>query len=126
MGVMYYAEYLHLFERARNAYIRQCGKSYSFVEEQGFFLPVREASIRYRSPGRYDDLVYIRIGISEWGRASIRFVYEIRDELKEKILSTGSTQHAFVTRDGRPCAIPAWFRELCSHIRQPEAGEPLY
>ena len=43
MGVLYYAEYLHLFERARNAYIRQCGMSYADVEKKGIILPVREA-----------------------------------------------------------------------------------
>ena len=43
MGVLYYAEYLHLFERARSAFIRQCGMSYADVEKKGIILPVREA-----------------------------------------------------------------------------------
>lgn len=39
MGVLYYAEYLHLFERARSAYIRSCGMSYADVEKKGIILP---------------------------------------------------------------------------------------
>ncbi|MBO4369096.1 MAG: acyl-CoA thioesterase [Desulfovibrio sp.] len=126
MGFLYYAEYLHLFERARSAYIRQCGMSYAAIEEKGILLPVREASVRYRSPAHYDDLVMIRIGISEWGRASVRFVYEIRDELKEKLMAEGMTQHAIINREGRPLAVPEWFKELCMQLRQPSPGEALY
>lgn len=112
MGIVYYAEYLHYFERARNAYIRQCGVSYADVEKKGIYLPVREVSCRYRSPARYDDLVLIRTGISECGRASIRFVYEIWNEDKKRLLAEGETQHALSDRSGRPQRMPEWFREI--------------
>lgn len=112
MGVMYYAEYFHLFERARSEFIRSRGYSYSEVEKKGVILPVREAQCRYRKPARYDDLVWIRAGISELKRASLRFIYEILDEAKIDILATGMTQHAVVNEALKPCAIPEWFREL--------------
>lgn len=114
MGVMYYAEYLHLFERSRSEFIRQCGMSYAEVEKKGVLLPVREAQCRYRSPARYDDLVLIRAGISEWRRASLRFVYEIWNENKTRLLAEGMTQHAIIDKEGRPTAIPEWFRQLVS------------
>ena len=126
MGIVYYAEYLHYFERARTAYIRQCGISYADIEERGIFLPVREATCRYRSPARYDNLLYIRIAISEWGRASIRFVYEVRDESKERIMAEGSTQHALINRDGKPVSMPGWLKDVLSNLRQPGPNEPLY
>ncbi len=112
MGVLYYAEYLHLFERARGQYIRERGMSYSVAEERGLFLPVREASCRYRRPARYDDLILVRAGISEWGRASLTFIYELHDEHKTHILAQGMTQHACVDKTGRPIPVPAWFRKL--------------
>ena len=56
MGYLYYAEYLHLFERSRSEYIREMGMSYAEVERLGIMLPVREAQCRYRRPARYDDL----------------------------------------------------------------------
>ena len=114
MGVMYYAEYLHLFERSRNEYIRSLGISYSEIEKKGALLPVREVECRYRSPARYDDLIWIRAGIDEIKKASLKFVYEIWDERKSLLLSTGSTLHAVVDRDLRPAPIPPWFRELLS------------
>lgn len=112
MGVLYYAEYLHLFERARGEYIRNCGMSYAEVEKKGIILPVREAQCRYRSPAHYDDLLLVRTGISEWARASLRFVYEIWSEDKARLLATGMTQHALVNKEGRPVAVPDWFRNL--------------
>ena len=117
MGVLYYAEYLHIFERARSEFIRACGMSYRDVEEKDIILPVREAQCRYRSPARYDDLVQVHTAISEWGRASMRFVYEMWNEDKTRLLATGSTQHALVNRQGRPVAVPDWLRDLLGNLK---------
>jgi acyl-CoA thioester hydrolase len=112
MGVVYYANYLHLFERVRSEFIRSRGLSYSKVEERGVYLPVREASCRYRSPLHYDDLAWLRIGISAWTRASVTFVYEVYNEDKDRLHATGNTQHAVINADLKPVAAPDWFREL--------------
>ncbi|CAK7057155.1 MAG: Putative esterase [Desulfovibrio sp.] len=112
MGVLYYAEYMHIFERARSTYIREKGMSYTLVEERGVYLPVREAYCRYRAPARYDDLTYVRAWISDWGRASVTFSYEFFAENKETLLATGLTQHAFVNKDGRPIPAPDWLKTL--------------
>lgn len=112
MGVVYYGNYLHYFERGRSHFIRQWGVSYREFEERGLFLPVREASARYRSPARYDELIWIRSGLDELGRASIRFVYEVLDEERKNILATGHTQHACVNGEGRPVKTPQWLKDL--------------
>lgn len=112
MGVVYYAEYLHFFERARNEFIRERGLTYRQCEERGLFLPVREASCRYRRSVRYDDLVWIRIGVSEWRRASMTFTYEIYDEQRSTVMATGFTQHACIDAGGKPVAVPEWLKEL--------------
>ena len=118
MGVLYYAEYLHIFERARGEYIRALGMSYADVERRGVFLPVREAQCRYRSSARYDDMVCVHTAIGEWGRASLKFIYEMRSGDKTRVLATGMTQHALVNGEGRPIAVPGWFRELCGGERR--------
>ncbi len=111
MGVLYYAEYLHIYERSRSEYIRSHGKSYTEVEAKGYLLPVREAQCRYRSPARFDDLIWVRIGIAKWGRASITFVYELYNEDKSRLLAEGMTEHAVVNREGKPCPVPVWLKE---------------
>ncbi|MDR1360046.1 MAG: acyl-CoA thioesterase, partial [Deltaproteobacteria bacterium] len=112
MGVLYYAEYLHIFERSRNGWVRSFGLSYKAVEERGVLLPVREAGCRYRRSARYDDLVQIRTGVNRWGRASLTFVYEVYAESRLQLLAEGFTQHACVDATGRPGAWPDWFLKI--------------
>ena len=83
MGVLYYAEYLHIFERARSEFIRACGMSYRDVEEKDIILPVREAQCRYRSPARYDDLLTFRSWVKEIKGVRMVIASEVRrgDEL---------------------------------------------
>lgn len=112
MGVLYYAEYLHIFERSRSEFIRNRGISYAEIEKKGILLPVREAQCRYRYPARYDDLVHVHIGVSQYKKASLIFVYELYNEDKTKLLAEGSTQHATVNKEGKPVAMPEWFKNL--------------
>lgn len=123
MGVVYYAQYLHFFERSRSLFIRDRGMSYREVEARGFNLPVREARCRYRSPARFDDLIWVRVGISEWSRASMTFVYEIHDESRTRLLATGMTEHACVNPEGRPVRVPDWLKALFSGQGEPH-GSP--
>jgi acyl-CoA thioester hydrolase len=112
MGVVYYANYLHLFERGRSELIRNLGFSYAVVEERGIFLPVREATCRYLAPARYDEIIHIRTGLAGQSRASLDFVYEITDADKTRVLTRGTTQHAVVNAQGRPVRIPDWLSIL--------------
>ena len=57
MGVVYYGNYLTLFERSRNELMRACGYTYKKCEEEGWMLPVIHAEVNYHSPARYDDVV---------------------------------------------------------------------
>lgn len=112
MGVVYYANYLHFFERGRSELIRNLGLGYSAVEEQGIFLPVREASCRYLAPARYDEVIHIHTTLSGRTRASLSFVYEITRPDRRTVLTRGFTQHAVVNAQGRPVRIPGWFAAL--------------
>ena len=116
MGYLYYGEYLHVFERARSAYFRTIGMSYNEVEAKGFLLPVREASLRYRRPSRYDDLLYTRCAVSELSRASLTFVYGIYAEDREELRVTGFTQHALTDRQGRPVRMPDWLKDCVARV----------
>ncbi len=112
MGVLYYAEYLHIFERARSEFIRNYGMSYAEVEKRGIYLPVRNAQCRYRTPARYDYLLHVRVGLSKWGRASVQFIYDIWHDDKSILIAEGMTEHAIVNEEGKPCAVPLWLRTL--------------
>jgi acyl-CoA thioester hydrolase len=107
MGVVYYANYFRYFEFARSEYFRARGGSYAALERAGTQLPVAEASCQYKAPARYDDLLVVRVEVSELRRASIVFTYELfREGEPRQLLCTGRTLHACVGRDGRPTRLP--------------------
>ena len=121
MGVLYYAEYLHIFERARSTYSRACGCSYDEIEKGGIILPVREAQCRYRSPGHYDELIWVQVAISEWKRASVCFAYRMYDEGRNVLLAEGMTEHAVYNREAaRPDGVPGWLKEAFSRVKYPD------
>ncbi len=114
-GVVYYSNYLRLFEIGRTEYMRHCfGLSYRELEEKGILLPVIEAYCRYKASARYDDLLEIATSLVEYTRVSVRFHYEIRNSEDQKLLAKGSTVHASVDgRTGRLVKLP---RELATAI----------
>lgn len=115
MGYAYYGHYPHWFERARGEFIRQRGMSYREVEARGVWLPVRDLSVRYARPARYDDRIAVRAGIGAWGRASVTFVYQVFGPPDASVfLAAGETVHACTTPEGRPRPVPDWLRGLFS------------
>ncbi|WP_235731799.1 acyl-CoA thioesterase [Fundidesulfovibrio putealis] len=114
MGVVYYGNYAHWFERSRGQYLRERGLSYAEVERRGVMLPVREMAVRYISPARYDEHVVVRAGISQWGRASVTFAYQVFGPPEHsRLVCLGTTQHACVDANGKPVAVPGWLKEIC-------------
>ena len=71
MGMVYYANYFIYFERGRTEWLRAEGLEYRSLEEKGVFLPVVEASCKYRSPVKYDDLITVLTKVSDIGPCSL-------------------------------------------------------
>ena len=105
MGVVYYANYLRYFEAGRNEFIRAKGLRYrDFEEAFGLRLPVAEASVSYKLPARYDDLLDVEVSLAEVRRASARFEYRLVRE--GVLLATGHTVHACVDLAGKLQRLP--------------------
>jgi acyl-CoA thioester hydrolase len=94
MNVVYYANYLEYFERARNELLRDFGLSYKDMEAMGFALPVREAKVEYHASAHYDDMLELCAWCEEF--KGVRLT--IRAEVKRdgKVLADGYTTHVCV------------------------------
>ncbi|NPA48469.1 MAG: acyl-CoA thioesterase [Thermodesulfobacteria bacterium] len=104
-GVLYYGNYLRLFEIGRTELLRQNGLTYREIEEkEGLILPVAEAHVRYRRPARYDDLLEIESWISEVKSYKVCFNYRIYRG--KELICEGYTVHAPVNRQGRLIKFP--------------------
>jgi acyl-CoA thioester hydrolase len=119
MGVVYYANYLRFFEFGRNEFFRAVGGCYRQMEREGLFLPVVEAHCEYKVSARYDDLLVVATSVTDVKRASLRFTYTLRREGEERVLATGYTVHACVSREGRPTRLP---ESILSTLTQQGAG----
>ncbi|HNX34442.1 MAG TPA: thioesterase family protein [Kiritimatiellia bacterium] len=94
MHVVYYANYLTFFERARNELMRACGYTYRALETGGFALPVLEAHVDYHAPATYDDLLEITAWCDEFKGVRLKICCEVRRD--GKLLAEGYTVHAHV------------------------------
>lgn len=71
-GVVFYANYLKFFERARTEWLRALGHGQDQLRrETGAMFVVSDTAMRYRRPARLDDLLRITVHVSEVRRASI-------------------------------------------------------
>ena len=76
-GIVFYANYLKFFERARTEWLRALGHSQQeMVDTTGCMFVVQETSVRYRSPARLDDMLTITVHVHERGRASLRITQQ--------------------------------------------------
>ncbi|MBT9476488.1 tol-pal system-associated acyl-CoA thioesterase [Polaromonas sp.] len=71
-GIVFYANYLKFFERARTEWLRSLGiEQQRLKESTGGMFVVLETSIRYRRPARLDDELIVTASMVETGRASM-------------------------------------------------------
>ncbi|MBC7938831.1 MAG: tol-pal system-associated acyl-CoA thioesterase [Chitinophagaceae bacterium] len=72
-GVVFYANYLKFFERARTEWLRQLGfEQQALRDKTGALFVVIETRVRYRAPARLDDLLAITVLLRHSGQASMQ------------------------------------------------------
>ncbi|CAG2127559.1 tol-pal system-associated acyl-CoA thioesterase [Cupriavidus plantarum] len=105
-GVVFYANYLKFFERARTEWLRSLGiEQQKLVDEAGVVFVVRSTAVEYNAPARLDDQLEIRTRVERVGPASVQFAQEAwRGELQ---LAAGSIRVGCVDKSTfRPAPIP--------------------
>jgi acyl-CoA thioester hydrolase len=76
-GVVYYANYLRYFERARTEWLRSLGIEHqALAREQGLQFVVYRAEIDFLRGARLDDELEITVAVSERKRASLLLAQE--------------------------------------------------
>jgi acyl-CoA thioester hydrolase len=114
MGVVYYANYFVWFEVGRTDLLRETGWNYREMEIDGFALPVIEAHCTYRESAKYDDEIEVRTSGAMLSPVRVQFTYEVVRLTDAATLATGTTVHATLDRNGRPCRLPPRVRTLFS------------
>ncbi len=76
-GIVFYANYLKFFERARSEWLRSLGfEQERLRSEAGVAFVVAETAVRYRRPARLDDVIAVTVEVRHLGQASLEVAQE--------------------------------------------------
>ena len=114
-GVVFYANYLKFFERARTEWLRHAGiGQHALTQSNGVMFVVRSTSVDYIAPAKLDDELKLTVVVERFGKASVEFIQQAwrQDATGDSLLAEGRIRIACVecTRF-KPCAIPTFVRD---------------
>ncbi|MDE2429174.1 MAG: tol-pal system-associated acyl-CoA thioesterase [Burkholderiales bacterium] len=113
-GIVFYANYLKFFERARTEWLRAAGinQQQLSAEHQVMFV-VKATTVEYDAPARLDDELKLTVVVEKLGRASILFSQEAW--CGERLLVTGKIKVGCVGSNSlKPTPIPSHVVEKIS------------
>ena len=105
-GIVFYANYLKFFERARTEWLRALGVNQGALKEgSGGMFIVSETSVRYLAPARLDDELLVTAQLEAAGRASLIIAQQARRG--DTLLCEGTIRIGWVDAQAlRPGRIP--------------------
>jgi len=108
-GIVFYANYLKFFERARTEWLRALGISQSRLRETtGGMFVVSETSVRYLRPARLDDELLVTARLQEAGRASLIIAQQALQKNGGALLCEGTIRIGWVDAASlQPARIPS-------------------
>lgn len=100
-GVVYYANYLKYFERARTEYLDRRGYSVAALMKQGLLFVVVRAEVDYCSPGRYGDTLVVETDVGDVTGAAVTFSHVVREKVSGRVVVKGSARLAATDGNGK-------------------------
>lgn len=121
-GIVYHANYLRWFERARSDLQRLLGIDQRAAVEAGEgAYAVADLAIRYAAPARLDDDIVIETRCTELRAASCRIVQRATRE--DELVAEQRVRVGFLGPDGRPRRQPADWRAAFERFNASESTE---
>jgi acyl-CoA thioester hydrolase len=111
-GIVFYANYLKFFERARTEWLRALGFGQQVLrDESGGMFVVSETAVKYHSPARLDDMLIVTAELQDAGRVSLTIAQRayLRTETQpDRLLAEGTIRLGWVDSTTlKPGRIPA-------------------
>jgi acyl-CoA thioester hydrolase len=110
-GIVFYANYLKFFERARTEWLRARGVGQqALAQTERKMFVVMSTAVDYHAPARLDDTLKLTVTVERLGRASVQFFQQAwrMNDTEPQLLCTGRIRVGCVdTQTLRPGAIPA-------------------
>ncbi len=100
-GVVYYANYLKYFERARTEYLLAHGISVAEFHRQGLYFVVTRAEARYRAAAYYGETLHIETAAAAARKTGVTFSHTVRETTSRRLVVEGSATLVMVDRNGK-------------------------
>ena len=111
-GIVYHANYIKYFERARTEWLRELGINHQALLAQDIAFAVRSAQVDYLLPAQLDQQLTVKCAISELRRATVMFSQLISNE-QGQVLCTGKFKVACINmKTHKPVRIPSHITEV--------------
>lgn len=114
-GIVFYANYLKFFERARTEWLRALGFGQQLLrDESGGMFVVSETTVKYHSPARLDDTLIVTAELHSGGKASLTIAQRAylrtpgQTPTSDQLLAEGNIRLGWVDSTTlKPARIPA-------------------
>ena len=111
-GIVFYANYLKFFERARTEWLRSLGFGQQVLrDESGGMFVVSETTVKYHAPARLDDTLMVTAELQSGGKASLTIAQRAclrTPGQTDRLLAEGSIRLGWVDSTTlKPGRIPA-------------------
>ena len=104
-GVVYYANYLKFFERARTEAIAEIGLSNKkLLAEYGIFIIVKSCNIEYKKPAKLEDQLEVKSKVILISNSS--FKMRQRAYRDQELITDCEIHLVIVDKKGKPTKIP--------------------
>ena len=111
-GVVYHANYIKYFERARTEYFRSHGFLVAELAGNGFVFPVVRLEIDFKAPALHDDLLSVTTNPTRVGGSSIMLRQKIARLNDGKLLVEGLITLACISPALKARRIPLEIRRM--------------
>lgn len=108
-GVVYYANYLKFYERARTEYLRALGYEQDHLLTQNIVFVVRKITVDFIQAARFNEILRVETCIGQLNKASLIFKQEIISDRDDQPVHINQAQVKVVCVQAdtfRPTAIP--------------------
>ena len=116
-GVVYYANYLKFFERARTESLREIDVHQNELLKQNIAFVVKKVEMDCIKSARFDDLLTIKTRVESHKKASVVFKQEIYHETGTLLCQTTTLIACVNLEKMKPTAIPAVIIKELSRAR---------
>lgn len=109
----------------------QIGWNFAKMEESGITSPVLGLTCSYKKPTTFEDRVSIEVSLAEYTGVRSTFAYTMYKvdpaDGRRRVVFTGTSQHCFVSPEGRPMRVdrelPAFDAALRAEMAKADASD---